>query len=221
MLDLAFHLEGKSTEDFKDVSATHWANKHVKALYSNGITTGANGYFKPNEKVTRALYTVFLYRVLHLNNEEQIITREPSLAEPFPGQLTYYSETELKTSECMAVTMYVMARQKLTMNESDVVTDDELYFQDKGITGELTEQNFLYLKRFVEKDSDEERILNKWLAGDFSEIISDYILLLAIQSADNVAGEPRNYLKVRTKEAEEYYIKEVFGAEALTRHKEH
>ncbi|WP_421664455.1 S-layer homology domain-containing protein [Lysinibacillus telephonicus] len=220
VIDLAFDLNVKSNNDFVDIPPTHWANEHVMAVYSNGVMTGYGEYFKPNEKVTRAQYAIFLYNTLNIENNDQTAPADPPLAQPIQGQLTYYSEAELRTTHAMAVTMYIMARQKVTMNEPGVVTDAELYFQDPGIAGELSEQNLLYLKRFVEKGSEIEQILDKWINGDFSDIVWDYIALVTIADADGAAGDLDVFVKKRTKEAEEYYINEVFGKEALKRHKE-
>lgn len=63
-LTIAFDLEVKSTKDFPDVPASHPANPYVRAIYSNGITTGDNGLFKPNEPLTRAHYAVFMWRAM-------------------------------------------------------------------------------------------------------------------------------------------------------------
>lgn len=220
IIDLAFDLDVKSNNDFVDISPTYWAKEHVMAMYSNGVMTGYGEYFKPNEKVTRAQYAIFLHLALNIGNNDQIAPANPPLAQPIKGQLTYYTESELRTTYAMAVSMYIIARQKVTMNEPDVVTDDELYFQDPSITGEFSEQNLLYLKRFVETDSEMERILDKWLNKDFSDIVWDYITLVTIADADNAAGDLDVFVKERTKEAEEYYIQKVFGEEALKRHKE-
>lgn len=69
VLDLAFDLQGSSEHIFPDVSRSHWGNQYVNALYSNGITTGDNGYFKPQDPVTRAHYAIFLYRALNVKNQ--------------------------------------------------------------------------------------------------------------------------------------------------------
>ncbi|WP_262173572.1 S-layer homology domain-containing protein [Saccharococcus sp. Marseille-Q5394] len=221
VIDLAFDLTVKSNKDFVDVPSTHWGNKHVRALYSNGITTGYEGYFKPNEKVTRAHYAVFLHRALNPGNEDQSTPADPSLAEKIPGQLDHYSEAELRYQIPMAITMYTMARQKVTMDNPNTVSDDEIRLRKQNDqAGQIAKENLLYLKRFVEKDSYFDEILDKWLDGDFSDIVQDYILLLGLESADNVAGDLELFVHERTEKAEKYYIKEVFGVEALKRHNE-
>lgn len=67
ILTLAFDLKVKADYDFPDVATTHWGNEYVRALYSNGITTGSNGYYKPNDAVTRAHYATFLHRLLNID----------------------------------------------------------------------------------------------------------------------------------------------------------
>jgi hypothetical protein len=82
VLDLAFKLEVKETYDFPDVPTSHWGNEHVRALYSNGITTGDKGYFKPNEAVTRQHYAVFLHQALNMDKVEAV---DP-IPQPEPDQ---------------------------------------------------------------------------------------------------------------------------------------
>ena len=67
ILAIGFDLEVKGNDDFPDVPATHWANKYVRALYSNGITVGNNGKYEPAESVTRGQYAMFLHRLMNLD----------------------------------------------------------------------------------------------------------------------------------------------------------
>lgn len=67
VLTIAFDLKVKAEYDFPDVSDKHWAKDYIRALYSNGITTGSEGKFKPEDRVTRAQYSVFLHRALNLD----------------------------------------------------------------------------------------------------------------------------------------------------------
>lgn len=69
ILTVAFGLETKKTFDFPDVPASHPFNSYVRALYSNGVTTGDNGYFKPNDSLTRAHYAVFMHRAMNLKDD--------------------------------------------------------------------------------------------------------------------------------------------------------
>jgi len=92
ILDLAFKLDTKKTFKFPDVSSDHWGNQHVQALYSNGITTGDNGLFKPNAPVTRQHYAVFLHRALNLDTEVQP-TPIPEPTEPTEPGVVIPDET--------------------------------------------------------------------------------------------------------------------------------
>ncbi|MBM7577846.1 S8 family serine peptidase [Jeotgalibacillus terrae] len=64
ILVLSFGLEGQTDPGFEDIPSDHWAAEYIKILYHNGVTTGSNGQFRPNDPVTRAQYAVFLGRVL-------------------------------------------------------------------------------------------------------------------------------------------------------------
>jgi hypothetical protein len=66
ILMLAFNLKKTSFEYFKDLDEKHWAYESVQSLYSNGIIATSNGYFRPNEELTRAQFVVFMYRTLML-----------------------------------------------------------------------------------------------------------------------------------------------------------
>ena len=221
IIDLAFDLTVKSNLDFPDVPPSHWGNKHVRALYSNGITTGDKGHFKPNDKVTRAQYTVFLHRALHLGNENQPAQR-------IQGQFSDITDKILHTSFDEGVNMMLsMIGQKITYGDPErLITDDEVYaatILGTRRSAQMARENILYLKRFVEKNSKFEKILDRWLEGDFSEAKNDYFTLLAAQDADNMAGDnwdDPSRINIVTKEAEEYYILRIYGEEALKRHKE-
>ena len=60
----AFGLEGGTAHPFTDVSEGHWARDYIGILYANGITTGSEGEYHPENHVTRAQYAVFFYRAL-------------------------------------------------------------------------------------------------------------------------------------------------------------
>lgn len=78
MLTLAFDLKVKSDISFPDVPESHWGSEYVKALYSNGVTTGNGGLFNPSEIVSRQHYALFLLRALNANSYE------PPSASPKP-----------------------------------------------------------------------------------------------------------------------------------------
>lgn len=72
ILALAFELKTDATAAFQDVSASHWSYEYVQALAGNNITTTSNtGLYRPNEQLTRGQYALFLYRLLHMEEDSQ------------------------------------------------------------------------------------------------------------------------------------------------------
>lgn len=72
ILALAFELKTDTTAAFQDVSASHWSYEYVQALAGNNITTTSNtGLYRPNEQLTRGQYALFLYRLLHMEEDSQ------------------------------------------------------------------------------------------------------------------------------------------------------
>lgn len=71
MLDLAFEFPMTKHAGFYDLLVTHWGYVHANALFANGVASGDNGHFKPNEKVTRAHYAAFLYRSMQVHAAER------------------------------------------------------------------------------------------------------------------------------------------------------
>ncbi len=63
-LVIAFNLKGTTNEKFSDVSSSNEYYKYINTLYANEITTGDNGKFLPNQTLTRAHYSVFMYRAM-------------------------------------------------------------------------------------------------------------------------------------------------------------
>lgn len=51
---------------FHDVAPSDWYYVYAETLAYYGISTGDNGYFKPNEPLTRQHFAVFLARMLQL-----------------------------------------------------------------------------------------------------------------------------------------------------------
>ena len=64
VLVVAFNLTATEQETFKDVPSTHWAYAYIANLAANGIAIGDQDKFRPNDAVTRAEFTTFLYRAL-------------------------------------------------------------------------------------------------------------------------------------------------------------
>ncbi|MFC3886502.1 S-layer homology domain-containing protein [Bacillus songklensis] len=66
ILTRAYNLTGTIPQNFADVPNDFWAFKEISALAANGITTGykEDNTFRPQNAVTRAQFSAFLYRIL-------------------------------------------------------------------------------------------------------------------------------------------------------------
>lgn len=63
----AFGFRVKANYEFIDM-AGHWANEHVKALYSNGIVSGAGDrMFHPYDVAGREQVAVMVYKAIHVD----------------------------------------------------------------------------------------------------------------------------------------------------------
>lgn len=66
ILTEAYNLSGKSSKEFKDVPTDNWTYEYIQALASNNITTGyEDNTFRPFIPISRAHFSLFLYRTLH------------------------------------------------------------------------------------------------------------------------------------------------------------
>ncbi len=67
MMVLAFDLTPGGNSSFKDVDPSHWASGYIATLADHNIALGdGNGNFRPNDNLTRAEFTAFMYRALGL-----------------------------------------------------------------------------------------------------------------------------------------------------------
>ncbi len=217
VLSIAYDLEVKVELDFIDVKKSHPASKYIRALYSNGITTGDWGFYNPDKPVTRVHYALFLHRLLHMNDPI-----DPSApAQRLPGQFAGISEQELESHyDTLAATLLRMLEQKVTRYPADDLITSNRYPAGHSL-GQLTKENILYLKRFVEKDSKLEVILDKWLQGDFSQVKDDYFYLRS--QSDSEYGncdvcEGHSDIHIRTQRAEQHFVVTLYGEEGLQRH---
>lgn len=65
VLQRAYQLMGESDVKFSDVPDNHWAAFPIHALAANDITKGyPGGTYRPNNEITRAEFSVFLFRLL-------------------------------------------------------------------------------------------------------------------------------------------------------------
>jgi len=66
ILQRAYQLTGSISKDFVDVPKGYWAYDAIAAIAANNITTGykEDHTFRPENPVTRAQFSAFLYRIL-------------------------------------------------------------------------------------------------------------------------------------------------------------
>ncbi|MBD7986256.1 S-layer homology domain-containing protein [Sporosarcina sp. Sa2YVA2] len=232
VLTIAFDLKEVSQYDFLDVPRSHPMSEYIRAMYAADITTGDGGIFYPDIAVSRDHYAVFLYRTLHRNDPFDPENPE----KPLPGQLTTALPEYLQLGEYkVAEAMLRMMGQKVTHYPADYLITDpikdgpngdmrevELYANQFGKYDEMAKQNILYLKKFAKEDSVVGTMLDRWLAGDFSQVVDDYRTLRRMTDDDygNCASDvcQDDFLNARTKRAEEYFLKTIAGEEAVKRY---
>lgn len=98
VLVYAFDLEIQKGAIFSDIDADNWAKDFISTLYVNGITTGSNGKYMPNEAVSRAHYSAFLFRALNpdeapkpeksLEPNPPVVKPDPKPEQPMPPVVT-------------------------------------------------------------------------------------------------------------------------------------
>jgi hypothetical protein len=122
---------------------------------------------------------------------------------------------EIKKDDDFYYAMITLALQKLEFKG-----EDESYHL-RGTADvkrlQVNRANLQYLKnRAVEIKAAQpyQKILDKWLEGDFSNISNDYLTIRNIKD-DQLQPSESPVLKVRTAEEEEKYIKHFFGDEGL------
>jgi len=72
-ITLAFQLEARVNYDFVDTKE-HENSLYIQTLYSNGITSGyEDGTFRPDEPISRAHFTVFMYKALNLDKSVDFV----------------------------------------------------------------------------------------------------------------------------------------------------
>ncbi|AHN24071.1 hypothetical protein T479_08195 [Lysinibacillus varians] len=61
----ALQLTPNGISHFKDVPPTHWSYNYIATLQQEGIALGDDGYFKPNDPLTRAQFVALMYRAMN------------------------------------------------------------------------------------------------------------------------------------------------------------
>lgn len=62
----------QDTDLFRDVPNDHWAYSSIEAMYQKGVVSGfQDGYFRPDEPVTRAQFSVMLMKSMGINGRDE------------------------------------------------------------------------------------------------------------------------------------------------------
>ena len=65
----AFHLEAQAQQEYQDVAQTDWFAPYVSVATALELVNGYDGYFRPNDFISRQDCAVILYRLLHSMGE--------------------------------------------------------------------------------------------------------------------------------------------------------
>jgi hypothetical protein len=142
ILSEAYQLEYVYDAEFIDVSDEHWTHPYVSALVGNSITTGyKDNTYRPNAKLTRTQFAVFMARVLDDSfkpsifflgdNPEYVWGQDDSLSINLTVYNNYsYSVKNLKSDLALVVADEIIAESyfefgpsfELQPKESKVVT---------------------------------------------------------------------------------------------------
>lgn len=125
ILDLAFDFHMTKQGAFYDVYMDHWGYTHASALYSEGVASGFQDQFLPNEPVTRAHYAEFLYRsikVIEKRPDKGSVSKEK--AWDLINRLSFHIEQTMRKGqndkqpfEAVRAGLRQYATQKFTDNE--------------------------------------------------------------------------------------------------------
>ena len=93
ILQKAFHLHTKADYTFQDVPKNHWATDYVRALYSNGVTSGVGQYqYGGQMTVTRGQFAKFMYNAIFVDpNFEPEKIPEKDKSEGEYAEMTKYA----------------------------------------------------------------------------------------------------------------------------------
>lgn len=102
----ALELEGVSTKQFTDVQKGHWAYSYVQALAKNKITNGyGDGTFKPNEKLSRQHYALFLNAALEYKENGGVVNPTPEPEVPTTPEVPNIPSTDVSSYPNNVLTM--------------------------------------------------------------------------------------------------------------------
>lgn len=112
LITVALGITGGEGEDFSDVSPGDWYYECISAGAAKGIVTGADGFFRPDESITREDAAVILYRVMKTGNAA------------FAAPVSFEDESEISAYAQEAVSCLASA---------GIITGYESVFRPKGL----------------------------------------------------------------------------------------
>lgn len=119
---------------FVDVGDTHWAKDYVSILASEDITTGyQDGTFKPEAKLQRQHFAVFMARLLQNRDPDIEKPAEPSEPEPSEPDYDLNEVVSFADSNIEFAVRVKINKEHGDILKSDVLKIKELKVQRKGI----------------------------------------------------------------------------------------
>ncbi|MFC4802045.1 hypothetical protein ACFPA1_22260 [Neobacillus sp. GCM10023253] len=182
------------------------------------VIGGSYTYFSSNNDKAEAVSTQDGHKVSQdeSDNTEKVVVHKVSQAELVEAAKNFQEiESDVKGDDLFYYGMITMALQKLEFKGEENFSIPNTPDSIKRI--QFDRANLQYFKnKAVELKASEpyQKILDKWLNGDFSNFENDYLTIR------NIKGDPSQpsespVLKVRTVEEEQKYIEHFFGNEGL------
>ena len=128
----AYDIKLKESEihSFKDVPATHWANNYINVLASTGITNGYNdGTFKPENKLTRLHFSLFLSRYINEIKNEQPDTEVDEIKKRFDLKA---DKTTVSFGESASLNLQVSGHNEIYYKTDWKATGGKLTVAEEG-----------------------------------------------------------------------------------------
>lgn len=183
ILTVAFDLKVKADYTFSDVVGSEY-EEYVKALYSNGVTTGyEDATFKTNGSLTRAHYAVFMHRSMNLDSEFVAQPIKPSensgnTGNPTTGKDPEKNENKNETPK--PTTPNKEPDKKPSQNVKDypddkVTNNDVIKLEDMNVPGGF-ENRFDLLKQQQEtaKKLQRQNVIRRESGTSYRSLGDDY-----------------------------------------------
>lgn len=181
------------------------------------VIGGSYTYFSSNNKA-EAVSTQEGHKVSQAASDktEKIVVHKVSQAELDKAAKNFYEiESNVKGDDIFYYGMITMAIQKLVFKGEENYHIPNTPDSIKRIQFERANLQYLKNKAVDLKASEPyQKILDKWLKGDFSNFEDDYLKIRDLKG-DPTEPSESPVLKVRTDEEEQKYIEHFFGVEGL------